>query len=183
MKESKLISKIYHLRIRSALLCIILVIALAKPNPYSIGAGILITIVGLLIRAWACVHIRKEKRLAVSGQYRYTRNPLYLGNLIIGIAISAGANSWWVTAVFSAYFLTFYTVAVLVEKDKMERLFPKEYGDYKKNVPLFFPRLRPYRGSSPIRSDPHLYKENRERRALIGSAVFWIILALKMVLL
>jgi len=183
MKESKFISKIYCWRIRSALVCIILVIALAKPNPYSIGAGILITIVGLLIRAWACVHIRKEKRLAVSGPYRYTRNPLYLGNLIIGIAIAAGSNSWWVTAVFIAYFLIFYTVAVLVEKDKMEHLFPKEYDDYEKKVPLFFPMLRPYRGLSPIRHDPRLYIENREYRALIGLAIFWVILVLKMILL
>jgi len=183
MKESKLINKIYRWRIRAALLFLILVIALAEPTLYSLGAGILITILGLLLRAWACKHIRKDKKLAVSGPYRYTRNPLYLGNLILGIGIAVGSFSLWATLVFGAYFLVFYTIAVLKERDRMESLFPEEYREYRKNVPLFFPRLRPYGKSNPARSDPHLYKKNRESRALLGSALFWVLLSLKMLLL
>ncbi len=56
----------------------------ARPEIITLIIGGAIAVVGLLIRAWASGHIRKNQTLAVSGPYSYTRNPLYLGSFILG---------------------------------------------------------------------------------------------------
>jgi len=112
-----------------------------------------------------------------SGPYRYTRNPLYLGNLLIGIGVVVSALSLWVLAVFLVLFLVFYPVVIHSEKQKMEHLFPTEYTTYREKVPLFLPNLKP---SLPRQTTPFsrsLYKKNKECRALIGTAIFWIAMA------
>ncbi len=178
----KLTDIIYRWRVRGHFISIILAVVLAKPNIYSLLSGIGFVILGLLLRGWACGHLKKEKRLAVSGPYKYTRNPLYLGNLIIGIGIVAGTRSWWVLAIFVAYFLKFYPVVIINEKNKMRKLFPQEYKEYSRKVPLFIPTFRPYAKAADISFDWALYKKNKELRALIWGAIFWIILILKMIL-
>jgi hypothetical protein len=65
----------------------------------------------------------------------------------------------------------------------MKRLFPDKYEEYKKKVPLFFPKFRPFFSAASNKFSWALYKKNREYRALIGTFVFWIILMAKMLLL
>src|SRR5947209_15369662 len=65
--------------------CAGLFLLLAKPMPLTLAAGGAVALAGLALRAWASGHIRKNARLAVSGPYAYTRNPLYLGSLVLGL--------------------------------------------------------------------------------------------------
>jgi len=182
MDKMKPTDIIYRWRVRGHFISIILSVFLAKPNIYSLLSGIGFVVLGLLLRGWACGHLKKEKRLAVSGPYKYTRNPLYLGNLIIGMGIVAGARSWWVLAIFIAYFLKFYPVVIIKEKNKMQQLFPQEYKEYSSKVPLFIPSLKPYAEAPDVRFNWAIYKKNKELRALIWGIIFWIILFLKMIL-
>ena len=64
----------------------------------------------------------------------------------------------------------------------MRKLFPQEYKEYSRKVPLFIPTFRPYAKAADISFDWALYKKNKELRALIWGAIFWIILILKMIL-
>jgi protein-S-isoprenylcysteine O-methyltransferase Ste14 len=145
--------------------------------------GALAAAAGLLIRAWASGHLRKEKALAVSGPYRYSRNPLYLGNFVIGAGIVLTARSWWVLPVFAAYFGIFYPLIITRERDRMRRLFPEEYEEYGRQVPLFLPSfLRRHRAAAG-RFSWRLYRLNREYRALAGTVGFWALLAVKALLL
>ncbi len=57
----------------------------ARPERVTLIIGGIIAVVGVLIRAWASGHIRKNQNLAVSGPYAYTRNPLYLGSFVLGV--------------------------------------------------------------------------------------------------
>ena len=182
MTESKTIQKIYRWRIKSAPLAIIPCLILARPNPVSLAAGVGISLLGLLFRAWASMHIRKDEELAVSGPYRYTRNPLYFGNFILGVSLVVGSRSWWVAAIFGVYFAIFYPVALLVEKSRMEKAFPGQYGEYQKRVPLFIPSLRSSSGPQSRGFCWKLYGRNREYRALIGSTVIWILMTVRMLL-
>ena len=79
---------------------------------------------GLLIRTWSAGHLRKEKELAISGPYQYTRNPLYLGNFVIGVSAAFASRSWWVLGYFAAYFLLFYPLVIKREMKSMKELFP-----------------------------------------------------------
>jgi protein-S-isoprenylcysteine O-methyltransferase Ste14 len=182
MPEGNFRRAVCRWRVRSSLFLILLIIVLAKPSLISILIGLAICAVGLLIRAWASGHIKKEKELAVSGPYQYTRNPLYLGNFILGLSVAVGTNSLWCALIFLIYFLVFYPPVIKEERERMKRLFPDRYEEYKKRVPLFFPTFKPFFTAGPNKFSWSLYKKNREYRALSGSLVFWAILIGKMLL-
>lgn len=172
MSNPALTEWIYRGRIRANLVCILASVALARPTPTALLAGGGFIILGLILRGWAAGHLRKEKELTVSGPYRYTRNPLYVGSLVIGIGAVAACRSWAVLVLFAAYFLIFYPVAVQVEKRRMIGYFPEAYREYSRAVPLFFPALRKPPARTERRFDPALFRRNNEHRALIGAAFF-----------
>jgi protein-S-isoprenylcysteine O-methyltransferase Ste14 len=182
MVESKVLSRIYEWRVRVGLMGAIASVLLARVTPLSLFFGLSIALCGLLIRAWACGHLIKEKELATSGPYRYTRNPLYFGNFIIGIGVIVSANSWWTLIIFTVYFLIFYTVIILVEKDRMQKLFPQEYKEYSRKVPLVFPVIQLKYSGSKRKFNWSLFRQNKESRALIGILAYWSLFALKMVI-
>ncbi len=182
MSENRLKKIIYRWRVRISLLCVILAVVLADPKLWSLLVGLGMTIVGLLLRTWACGYLEKERELITTGPYRFTRNPLYLGNLLIGIGVVVGARSLWVLALTLVLFLIFYPVVIITEKQKMRKLFPEEYSTYMEKVPLFFPTFNPsYRGQN-ISFQWSKYKKNKEYRALIGAAIFWIVMTTKLFL-
>jgi len=182
MDISQLKKIIYKWRVRAGSLAALAALLLARPSFESIFLGFLISICGLLIRTWACGHIRKEENLSMSGPYRYTRNPLYLGNLIIGVGISAGSLSWWVFGLFCFYFLVFYPVITDIEKRKMEKLFPEQYNKFKQ-VPLFIPSLKPKLEIDKKKFKWSLFLHNREYRALIGVILFWVSMTIKIIVI
>jgi protein-S-isoprenylcysteine O-methyltransferase Ste14 len=183
MGDSKIKELLNRMRVRAGLIAAVAVILLARSTWVSLVEGILVTMIGLSIRAWASGHLRKEKELAISGPYQYSRNPLYLGNFVLGIGIVIGARSWWVLAIFGAYFGAFYPLIIRRERDRMKQLFPQQYEEYRKKVPPFFPLLKKRTLPSPVKFSWTLYKKNREYRAFIGTVVFWLILAAKIFLL
>ncbi|MCJ7580460.1 MAG: DUF1295 domain-containing protein [Candidatus Aminicenantes bacterium] len=174
---------IYKWRVRFGLFALIFTVLLARPILLSLLIGLTITIVGLTLRLWACGHLKKEKELTTSGPYRYTRNPLYLGNVLIGIGVVIGSYTWWVILIFALYFLVFYPVIILEERGRMQKFFPLQYSSYSKNVPLFFPSIRPSWPKSPRKFSWQLYKDNKESRALIGALFYWTALTVMMFLL
>ena len=174
-------NKLYRWRVRAGFIGLILAVLLSRPTLFSILVGIAICLLGLGLRAWACGHIKKEKELAVSGPYQFTRNPLYLANFIIGVSVATASYSWWMAGIFAVYFLLFYPVALKREREKMKALFPGEYEKYKKKVPLFFPSFRHYIGLQAPRFSWQLYFKNKEYRALLGALIFWLIIILKFI--
>jgi len=172
-----------RLRVRAGLFAAVAVLVLARPTWTSIAIGVVISIAGLAVRAWASGHLRKEKALAVSGPYRFSRNPLYLGNFVMGIGIVVGAYSWWVLGLFVIYFAAFYPLIIQREKGRMRELFPDQYEDYRRRVPSFFPSFFRRRFRSPTKFSWALYWKNKEYRALAGTLLFWLILSAKILLL
>lgn len=150
----------------------------ARPTITSILVGTAVALVGLAIRAWASGHIRKAKTLAVSGPYAHTRNPLYLGSMILGLGFTIASGVWWIALAFVILFLGIYLPVMRVEIDDMRRIFGSEFDDYEHNVPLFFPRLTPWKGASE-KFDVRLYLQYREYRAAIGAAIVVAVLAAK----
>src|ERR1700751_5187443 len=69
---------------------------LARPTWRFLVFGSVLIVLGLVIRALASGHVRKNEALATTGPYAYTRNPLYLGSLLIGIGFAVAARRWGV---------------------------------------------------------------------------------------
>ncbi|MDH7513410.1 MAG: isoprenylcysteine carboxylmethyltransferase family protein [Clostridiales bacterium] len=172
-----------RIRVRTGSLAAAAVVLLATPNWASILIGVSISVLGLAIRTWASGHLRKEKRLTVSGPYRYSRNPLYLGNFILGAGIAAGSRSWWIVWLFIVYFAVFYPLIIVQERKRMKELFPIQYEEYRKKVPLFFPSPLRCNHASREKFSWALYKQNKEYRALIATVALWLTLAGKVLLL
>lgn len=169
--------------------CAAVFIILAKPNARSLAVGGAVALVGLAIRAWASGHIRKNDRLAVSGPYAHTRNPLYLGSFILGLGFTvAASSSLWLFAalggLFALLFLGIYIPVMRVEASTLAELFGEEYARYAASVPLLFPRLTPYKAdeAAPVAFDAGLYMRYREYRAALGLLLAWCVLMLKAVL-
>lgn len=177
-------------RVPLGFLCAPVFVLLAEPTARTLAAGGTIALAGLLVRAWASGHIRKNERLAVSGPYAHTRNPLYLGSMVMGLGFTvAAAGTWWLfvlfAGLFAALFLGIYLPVMRVESATLAELFGDEYERYAREVPLLIPRLTPYRkGNNPEQTkfDAGLYLRYREYRAALGSLLAWCVLALKAVL-
>jgi protein-S-isoprenylcysteine O-methyltransferase Ste14 len=154
---------------------------LARPTPTALLIGAFVSLPGLAIRAWASGHIRKNTRLAVSGPYAFTRNPLYFGSFLLGLGFTIASGQWILALLFAALFLGIYLPVMRVEASTMAQLFGSRYETYKQSVPLFFPRITPFRESESARTrfDGTLYLRYREYRAALGLVVAWGLLLIK----
>jgi protein-S-isoprenylcysteine O-methyltransferase Ste14 len=143
---------------------------LARPSWRSMLFGGLLVAPGLLIRALASGHVRKNEALATSGPYAYTRNPLYLGSLLMGSGFCIAARSWWVGVALVVMFFAIYLPVIRDEEAFLRRTFP-EFEEYARRVPRMLPRLTA--DSSAEKHDAglslDLYLKHREYNALLGA--------------
>lgn len=156
---------------------------LARPTWRFIVVGAILIVPGLVIRALASGHVRKNEALATSGPYAYTRNPLYLGSLLIGIGFAIAARSWWIGALLVVMFLAIYVPVIRGEEKFLREKFP-EFEEYTRRVSRILPRIVPARISGETgRFSFELYLKHREWNALLGAVAAVAALALKMKLL
>jgi protein-S-isoprenylcysteine O-methyltransferase Ste14 len=156
---------------------------LARPTWRFMALGTLLIVPGLLIRALASGHVRKNEALATSGPYAYTRNPLYLGSLLIGVGFAVAARSWWVGVVLVVMFFAIYVPVIRDEEAFLRQRFP-EFEEYARRVPRMFPRLaaRSQADQVPAAFSMDLYGKHREYNALLGAIAMTAALILKMML-
>jgi protein-S-isoprenylcysteine O-methyltransferase Ste14 len=171
-------------RVPLGFLCGAFFLVLARPSWRTLAVGGPIALLGLGLRAWATGHIRKNSALATSGPYAYTRNPLYLGSFILGLGFTIASGRWWLGLIFAALFLGIYLPVMRVEAKTMVELFGNDYNAYANAVPLFLPRLVPFRDATKekVNFDASLYMRYREYQAAIGLVAAWSLLAVKALL-
>ncbi len=154
----------------------------ADPTWNSLVWGGMFSLAGLLLRGWATGIIRKDNRLAVIGPYALTRNPLYLGSFIVGIGFSLAGGRLIFGLVFLVCFGLIYWAAIQREEAHLAGLFPDEYPNYKRRIPVFLPRW----------PDPAVFQggfswnqywRNREYQAGLGFLGAMLILTLKIIFL
>jgi len=152
---------------------------LARPTWRSIAVGTVLIVPGLLIRAAASGHVRKNEALATTGPYAYTRNPLYLGSLLIGIGFALAARSWWVGGVLVVMFSAIYLPVIRGEERFLREKFP-EFEDYMRRVPRMLPRFNAARfGDDGGGFSLELYLKHREWNALLGALAIVVVLGIK----
>jgi len=157
---------------------------LARPTWGSMAVGAIVLVPGLSIRALASGHVRKNEALATSGPYAYTRNPLYLGSLLIGVGFAVAARSWWVGVVLVVMLLAIYLPVIRDEEAFLRQRFP-EFEEYARLVPRMAPRIVPRAGSEDETGgfSFDLYLKHREYNALLGSVLLSAALIIKLKLL
>ena len=141
----------------------VLVVALARPTPASLVLGLPLAVLGEAVRIWASGHIEKTRRLATGGPYAHSRNPLYVGSLLMALGVAVACASPWVVLAVAAYFLAFYPSVMREERGFLARTFPDEHAAWVSSVPLFWPRLTPG-GPRATRFELARVRMNREWR-------------------
>lgn len=137
----------------------------SHPDPLSLAVGLPLSACGLALRAWAAGHLAKDQRLATSGPYSFTRNPLYLGTLITALGLAAAGRSAGLALLFAVLFALVYLPAIELEEQHLSEILPG-YREFAARVPLLLPHWPSHFG--PDRFSPALYRKNREYQALLG---------------
>lgn len=165
-------------RVRLGYPLAVVVLVFARPTPRSILYGAIAGVIGLLVRALAAGHLRKQELLAVTGPYAYTRNPLYLGSAILTLGAAIATHSWISAAILCSYFALFYTVVMRREERELALQHRAAFDEYARTVPLFFPRFTPAKVSALSKRAFSFaqYKKNREYRAAIGFLLLLVVL-------
>jgi protein-S-isoprenylcysteine O-methyltransferase Ste14 len=138
----------------------------ARPTGLGLITGGAVAFVGVLVRAWAAGHIEKNDRLATSGPYAHTRNPLYFGSFLIAAGFAIAVH-WALLLLVVAFFVLIYAPNIERERRHISERFGPEYEDYARNVPAFVPRRTPWRrdGAAAGRFDWSLYLRHEEWKA------------------
>ena len=79
--------------------------------------------------------------LNVKGMYSTVRNPLYLGNYLMGLGISLFLRVWWVALIYALLFMIYYERIIIAEEAFLTKKFKQPYLDWVSKTPAFFPKF------------------------------------------
>ena len=168
-----------HYRTFISLILGLVILALAKPSVRSIEWGLPFILIGELVRTWSAGCINKEyEQLTTWGPYAYTRNPLYVGNFLLGLGFVMMGNQWILIALFVFLFLFVYRSTILDEENTLYKVFGETFIQYKTAVPRFIPLLTPSKNTHYTFTWKRVFK-HREFNAWIGILTGILIMALK----
>lgn len=156
----------------------------ARPRWVWIAGGSVLIVAGIAVRASASGHIRKNVGVTTTGPYAYTRNPLYLGSLLIAAGFLIAARNPWIALAAVLVFIFIYVPVIRAEETYLMSRFP-EYSEYAARVPRLLPRRRAYAQQHSGETggfSRELYFKHREYNAVLGSALMLSALILKLVL-
>jgi protein-S-isoprenylcysteine O-methyltransferase Ste14 len=152
---------------------------LARPSWVCLVAGTAIVAIGVALRAYASGYLRKASELTTSGPYGCTRNPLYLGSLIIAAGFALAARSFWIALALAVIFVAIYVPVMDFEEQFLRSQFPA-FNEYAGQVPRLLPRFSAAGGGQGEFSWD-LYRKHREYNAALGAAAVLAVLVFKLV--
>lgn len=115
------------------------------PFPYTAPeflqvVGLALTFVGFVLGIGAFIEFRKAhttlnphgstKHLVTSGVYRFTRNPIYLGFLLMVVGLPLNSGSYWGLVMAPFYMMTMSRLIIEKEEAYLERKFGETYAGY-----------------------------------------------------
>src|ERR1700691_3968566 len=109
------------------------------PRPAAIVWSLVLVLPGLWLRAYASGYVKKNRELTTTGPYAHTRNPLYLGSILIAAGFAVALLSWPVALVLAILFAVIYVPTIASEERFLRTTFP-EFSDYCRRVPRLIPR-------------------------------------------
>jgi hypothetical protein len=157
------------------------------PRPEAVAWSLALVLPGLWLRAYASGYVKKNRELTVTGPYAHTRNPLYLGSMLMAAGFALALLSWPVAVVLAVGFGVIYVPVIASEERFLRAAFPG-FQAYCRCVPRLVPRLTPARqtvaeslpsGAEGVTGGTggfsfELYRRHREYNAAIGAALLYL---------
>ena len=168
-----------RLRVPSGFLLVAVFAWFSRPTPRAMAIGLPIGLLGLALRAWAAGCLAKNQQLATGGPYAHTRNPLYIGTLLVAAGLSIASRSLFLALLFAVIFLLVYLPVIQNEEQHLRKIFP-DYTGYAERVPALWPRLRPALKASSNSFRASRYLTNEEYKAGLGFTAGMLFLLWKM---
>jgi protein-S-isoprenylcysteine O-methyltransferase Ste14 len=133
----------YHEAARQALAVVLVLLytLTAMPIPALAAAGLMIAVVGALVRLYASGFIVKNQELATDGAYRFVRHPLYTGNILLVAGFALAQSRWWGVPLAVFFFWFYYPTAIEYEDRKLRRLFGASWEQWSSRTPALVPRF------------------------------------------
>jgi len=117
--------------------------------------------------------------LIVSGIYALTRNPMYLGTLLIGTGIVTALFHWWVMVIFITVYLSIYIPQMKKEVRLLHQRFEGVFDSYCRSTPIFLPSLKSmfkFSSSGGLKIKPRWIKKELLSLVLTSLLILGIIL-------
>ena len=155
---------------------------LAQPTWKTMALSLLLVVPGVWLRGYAAGYVKKNAEITQTGPYAYTRNPLYLGSMMIAFGFAVASGSWVIFVVLAAGFLAIYLPTIRSEEAYLREHFAG-FDEYMRKVPRLLPRLIAARSDvQPGRFSQERYLHHREYNALMGAAAIYAALAARLLL-
>jgi protein-S-isoprenylcysteine O-methyltransferase Ste14 len=152
----------------------------ARPTLESLLWSLLLVVPGLALRGYASAYIKKNAELTRTGPYAYTRNPLYLGSILIAFGFGVASRNWILVIALTALFLLIYLPTIRSEEEFLRTTFP-QFDAYAARVPRLLPRIVPAKFEDATRGgfSMGLYRKHREYNAAMGAAAIYAALLVR----
>ena len=121
----------------------------------------LLAVIAFTIRLWGSSYLNaavvwsanaRDERLIEAGPFRFVRNPLYFGNLIVGLSVAIMTPPIGVPILLLAMYV-FHSALAAHESTLLQARYGDEYSRYAATVPALIPRLTPARAN--LEPAPH----------------------------
>jgi protein-S-isoprenylcysteine O-methyltransferase Ste14 len=159
---------------------------LARPTWETMLASLVLVAPGVWLRAYAAGYVRKNAELTRTGPYAYTRNPLYLGSMMIAFGFAGAAGSWVILIALAVLFAVIYIPTIQSEENYLRERFA-DFDEYAAKVPRLLPRLTAAafpQNENAIggRFSAVQWRHHREYNALMGAGAIYAALAVRLFL-
>jgi protein-S-isoprenylcysteine O-methyltransferase Ste14 len=157
----------------------------SSPTNTSVAIGAMAAVPGEALRLWASGHLRKTEELITSGPYAYTRNPLYLGRLMLLTGVCVAAWLPWpgtpltLAAAWTIFFAIYMRRKERVEPQRLLLRHGCRYEAYRRDVPSLFPRLSRWPDADDGRWRLERFRDNREAFTAVGLLLLLLLLAIR----
>jgi protein-S-isoprenylcysteine O-methyltransferase Ste14 len=151
---------------------------LARPTWLTMLTSLVLVAPGVWLRAYASGYVKKNAELTTSGPYAYTRNPLYLGSMMIAFGFAWASALWWIAVLLAVLFAVIYVPTIRSEEGYLREQFVG-FDAYAAQVPRLLPRLTAAPTTQGTgRFSRELYMKHREYNAAMGAAAIYAALAI-----
>jgi protein-S-isoprenylcysteine O-methyltransferase Ste14 len=159
---------------------------IAQPTWKTMLLSLLLVMPGVWLRAYAAGYVRKNAELTRTGPYAYTRNPLYLGSMMIAFGFAVAAASWMILVALAVLFAAIYLPTIRSEELYLRDHFAG-FDEYAAKVPRLLPRLTAAEfpaneNASGGRFSVAQWRHHREYNALMGAGAIYLALAVRLFL-
>jgi protein-S-isoprenylcysteine O-methyltransferase Ste14 len=150
------------------------------PHPAAVAWSLALVLPGLWLRAYASGYVKKNRELTITGPYAHTRNPLYLGSMLIAAGFAVALLSWPMAVVLAVGFAIIYIPVIASEERFLRATFPR-FDEYCRRVPRLIPRPTAARFGGDSAAQPgggsfslDIYLRHREYNAAMGAALLYL---------